>query len=66
MLSYADSTSPIHRGVFLARNILGNVLQPPVNAITPLPANVHPDLTTRRKSCTTDRGFCLPDLPRND
>ena len=49
LLSYADSTSPIHRGVFLARNILGNVLQPPVNAIAPLPANVHPDLTTRER-----------------
>ena len=35
MLSYADSTSPIHRGVFLARNILGNVLKPPINAIAP-------------------------------
>lgn len=49
LLSYADSTSPIHRGVFLARNILGNVLQPPVNAIAPLPANDHPDLTTRER-----------------
>ena len=49
LLSYPDSTSPIHRGVFLARNILGNVLQPPVNAVAPLSADVHPDLTTRER-----------------
>ena len=49
MLSYADSTSPIHRGVFLARNILGNVLKPPINAIAPLSTASHPDLTTRER-----------------
>ena len=49
MLSYADSTSPIHRGVFLSRSILGNVLKPPVNAIAPLSAHIHPDLTTRER-----------------
>ena len=49
MLSYADSTSPIHRGVFLARNILGNVLKPPINAIAPLSTDSHPDLTTRER-----------------
>ena len=49
MLSYADSTSPIHRGVFLARSILGNVLKPPVNAVAPLSAHIHPDLTTRER-----------------
>ena len=49
MLSYADSTSPIHRGVFLARNILGNVLKPPTNAIAPLSTDSHPDLTTRER-----------------
>jgi len=49
MLSYADSTSPIHRGVFLARNILGNVLKPPINAIAPLSTASHLDLTTRER-----------------
>ncbi|MDG1992346.1 MAG: DUF1592 domain-containing protein [Pirellulales bacterium] len=59
VLSYADSTSPIHRGVFLARNILGNVLQPPVNAISPLSADVHPDLTTRERiSLQTKASAC--------
>ncbi len=59
VLSYADSTSPIHRGVFLARNILGNVLQPPVNAIAPLSADVHPDLTTRERiSLQTKASAC--------
>jgi cytochrome c553 len=47
VLSYADSTSPIHRGVFLARGVLGNVLKPPTDAVAPLPNSIHPDLTTR-------------------
>ena len=49
MLSYTDNTSPIHRGVFLSRNILGNVLQPPADAIAPLSDDVYPDLTTRER-----------------
>ncbi len=47
VLSYADSTSPIHRGVFLARGVLGNVLKPPTDAVAPLPNSIQPDLTTR-------------------
>ena len=59
MLSYADSTSPIHRGVFLARSILGNVLKPPINAIAPLSATIHPELTTReRVSLQTKASAC--------
>ena len=49
MLSYTDNTSPIHRGVFLSRNILGNILQPPADAIAPLSDDVYPDLTTRER-----------------
>ena len=49
MLSYTDNTSPIHRGVFLSRNILGNVLQPPADAIAPLSDDIYPDLTTRER-----------------
>lgn len=36
VLSYAQGSSPIHRGVFLARNVLGNVLKPPQEAVAPL------------------------------
>jgi hypothetical protein len=49
MLAYADDSSPIHRGVFLARSVLGNVLKPPQEAITPLAPDMHPDLTTRER-----------------
>ena len=49
VLSYAGVTSPIHRGVFLARSVLGNVLRPPEEAVAPLPPDQHPDLTTRER-----------------
>lgn len=48
-LAYHDSTSPIHRGVFLIRYMLGRTLRPPVEAFTPLSPNLHPDLTTRER-----------------
>jgi len=49
VLSYTAATSPIHRGVFLARSVLGNVLRPPEEAVTPLAPAAHPDLTTRER-----------------
>jgi hypothetical protein len=49
VLSYAAATSPIHRGVFLARSVLGNVLKPPQEAVTPLAPDLHPDLSTRER-----------------
>lgn len=48
-LAYQDSTSPIHRGVFLIRNVLGRTLNPPKEAFTPLSPDLHPDLTTRQR-----------------
>jgi len=48
-LAYVESSSPIHRGVLIARNMLGRVLQPPQEAFTPLPAELHPKLTTRER-----------------
>ena len=47
--AYTGETSPIHRGVFLARGILGIGLRPPPEAFTPTPANLHPTLTTRER-----------------
>jgi cytochrome c553 len=47
--AYTASSSPIHRGVFLARGILGLSLRPPPEAFTPLPAELHPELTTRER-----------------
>ena len=48
-LAYHDSTSPIHRGVFLIRYMLGRTLRPPAEAFTPLSPDLHPDLTTRER-----------------
>jgi mono/diheme cytochrome c family protein len=45
--SYTAESSPIHRGVFIARGVLGRSLRPPPEAFTPLPAELHPELTTR-------------------
>src|SRR5439155_21611092 len=47
--SYTGTTSPLHRGVFLSRNVLGVPLRPPPEAFTPLPAELHPELTTRER-----------------
>ncbi len=48
-LSYHDTTSPIHRGVFLVRYMLGRALRPPNEAFTPFSADLHPNLTTRER-----------------
>lgn len=48
-LAYHDSTSPIHRGVFLIRYMLGRTLRPPAEAFSPLSPKLHPDLTTRER-----------------
>jgi cytochrome c553 len=47
--AYTGSTSPIHRGVFLARGVLGVGLKPPQEAFTPLAEDLHPTLTTRER-----------------
>ncbi|MGH9719689.1 MAG: DUF1592 domain-containing protein [Bryobacteraceae bacterium] len=47
--AYLSTTSPIHRGVLIARNFLGRMLRPPPQAFTPLEAELHPDLTTRQR-----------------
>ena len=47
--AYSDTTSPIHRGVFLARGILGKGLRPPPEAVTPVPPDLHPEMMTRER-----------------
>lgn len=49
VLAHPGTTSPIHRGVFLTRTVLGNVLKPPQEAIAPLAPDQHPGLTTRER-----------------
>jgi mono/diheme cytochrome c family protein len=48
-LAYHDNTSPIHRGVFLSRNIAGLPLRPPPEATEFIDSHFSPDLTMREK-----------------
>ena len=58
--AHADVTSPIHRGVFLVRKVLGQALKPPPVAIAPVAASLHPDLTTReRVTLQTEPPACM-------
>src|SRR5262249_18296127 len=58
--AYTSTSSPIHRGVFLARSVLGRSLRPPPEAFTPLSPDLHPKLNTRERVVlqTRDRS-CL-------
>lgn len=47
--AYTATSSPIHRGVFLSRNLLGRALRVPPIAVAPLPVDLHADLTTRER-----------------
>lgn len=47
--SYSSDTSPIHRGVFVARGLLGQVMKPPPEAVAPIAPDLHPSLTTRER-----------------
>jgi hypothetical protein len=48
-LAYHNSSSPIHRGVFLTRNIVGRRLKPPPAAVAFNDDEFAPDLTMREK-----------------
>ena len=48
-LAYLDSSSPIHRGVFLSRSILGRGIKPPPIAVAPDAPDLAPHLTTRQR-----------------
>jgi hypothetical protein len=66
--AYTTTSSPIHRGVFLARSVLGRALLPPPEAFAPLPPELHPKLTTRERidlqtkpqACQTCHGMINP------
>jgi hypothetical protein len=47
--AYHTSSSPIHRGVFLVRSVLGRSLKPPPMAVAPLDEGLDPKLTTRER-----------------
>jgi hypothetical protein len=48
-LAYHKASSPIHRGVFLVRGVLGRALKPPPIAVAPADEGVNPNLTTRER-----------------
>ena len=47
--AYRQTSSPIHRGVFLSRGILGRALKPPPDSVAPEPPELEPQLTTRER-----------------
>ena len=47
--AYTANSSPIHRGVFISRSVLGRSLRPPPEAVAPLVPELHADLTTRER-----------------
>ena len=55
-LAYTTTSSPIHRGVFVARSVLGRSLRPPPEAVAPLPPELHADLTTRQRVTLQTKG----------
>jgi hypothetical protein len=66
--SYTEATSPIHRGVFLMRSVLGRSLRPPPQAVSPLAPDLHAGLSTRERvalqtsptSCMSCHGMINP------
>ncbi|GAB5441563.1 MAG: PA14 domain-containing protein [Fuerstiella sp.] len=48
-LAYNRTSSPIHRGVFLSRGILGRALKPPPDSVSPLAPDLEPHLNTRER-----------------
>jgi hypothetical protein len=47
--AYHKSSSPIHRGVFIVRSLLGRSLKPPPIAVAPLDEGEDPNMTTRER-----------------
>ncbi len=66
--AYTATSSPIHRGVFLSRSVLGRGLKPPPIAVSPLAPDLHASLTTRERvtlqtspaACMTCHGMINP------
>lgn len=57
--AYMATSSPIHRGSFVSRTLLGRALRSPPEAIVPLAPRLRPDLTTRdRIALQTSHASC--------
>ena len=62
-LAYHKNSSPIHRGVFVAKNILGRRLRQPPNNVKPLAEEFDPPNVHSPTSGTPDEGHGLHELP---
>ena len=68
LYSYHNTTSPIHRGVFITRHVLGRSLKPPPEAVVFKDEAFAPDMTMREKvtqltkadACMTCHGIINP------
>jgi hypothetical protein len=68
LYSYHNTTSPIHRGVFITRHVLGRSLKPPSEAVVFKDEAFAPDMTMREKvtqltkadACMTCHGIINP------
>jgi len=59
-LAYTKQSSPVHRGVFLTRNIVGMSLKPPMKAVVFEDSHFNPQLTMREKITEMTRsGGCM-------
>lgn len=59
-LAYTKQSSPIHRGVFLTRNVVGMSLKPPMKAVVFEDSHFNPTLTMREKITELTRsGGCM-------
>ncbi len=57
--AYHGTSSPIHRGVWIARSLLGRTLRSPPVAVAPLAPDLHADMTTReRVTLQTSPALC--------
>ena len=58
--SYTKTTSPIHRGVFLTRSVMGRMLKPPPQAVEFKDEHFDPSLTMREKVTElTSKASCM-------
>ena len=48
-LAHYQESSPIHRGVFVARKLFGRMLKQPTENFEPFSEELHPDLTNRQR-----------------
>ncbi|MEY3175572.1 MAG: hypothetical protein RLZZ436_3486 [Planctomycetota bacterium] len=59
-LAYLETSSPIHRGVFVSRGLLGRGVKPPPIAVAPTAPELSPDLNTReRVTLQTSPDMCV-------